>query len=90
MLDIQEEKLQQIEYSNPLSCYDHKILEDMAEILAPYEEAAHFLQGQNCVTISYVILCMRGLEAHLVDMVPIQLQTSVFPETFTRKEDEKV
>ena len=57
-----------IEFSNPLLWYDRKILEDMAEILAPFEEATDFLQGQNCVTISYVIPCIRGLQSHLEEM----------------------
>ena len=68
VLAIPEEKYQVIEFSNPLSRYDRKILEDMAEILSPFEEATDFLQGQNCVTISYAIPCIRGLHAHLEEM----------------------
>ena len=39
-------------YSNKLSPYENKILDEMIEILTPFEVATNFTQGQNIVTSS--------------------------------------
>ena len=41
-----------------LSIYDRRILEDIVEILTPFETATQCIQGDKVVTSSMVILCM--------------------------------
>ena len=48
-----------------LNSYDRLILNDLIEILTPFEEATDATQGQNIVTGSFIIPCIRGLRASL-------------------------
>lgn len=67
LLRAPEEKLQQLDCPQ-LTKYDRNILGELSEILSPFETATHLLQGQNCVTASLVVPCVRGLKAQLQQM----------------------
>ena len=45
--------------------HERKILEDLVEILTPFQEATDFAQGENVITSSVVIPCIRGLHKSL-------------------------
>ena len=45
-----------------LSAYERNILEDVVEILTPFETATHCIQGDNVVTSSMVVPCVRVLK----------------------------
>ena len=55
ILKVQEEKLQSLDTQYELSTYDRKILQDVSEILSPFEAATNCIQGDNVVTGSMVI-----------------------------------
>ena len=59
---IPEEKLQSLD-THKLTAYDHKILEDVVEILTPFETATHCIQGDKVVTSSMVVPCVRVLKS---------------------------
>ena len=48
-----------------LTAHERNILEDLVEILTPFQEATDFTQGANVVTSSFVIPCIRGLRRSL-------------------------
>ena len=48
-----------------LTAHERNILEDLVEILTPFQEAMDFTQGANVVTSSFVIPCIRGLRRSL-------------------------
>ena len=64
LLSIPTDKLQQLECQQ-LNSYERAILQDLVEILSPFKEATDATQGQNIVTASFVISCIRGLRASL-------------------------
>ena len=45
--------------------HERKILEDLVEILTPFQKATDFAQGENVITSSVVIPCIRGLRKSL-------------------------
>jgi hypothetical protein len=51
-----------------LSAYEIKVCQEILEILAPFETATDQCQGQNIVTDSLVIPCIRGLKAEIEEM----------------------
>uniref|UniRef100_A0A1X7V2H5 HAT C-terminal dimerisation domain-containing protein n=1 Tax=Amphimedon queenslandica TaxID=400682 RepID=A0A1X7V2H5_AMPQE len=65
ILSVPAEKLQQIDCQQQLTTYDSGILRDLVEILTLFEEATDATQGQNVVTASFIIPCIRGLRASL-------------------------
>ena len=62
ILRIPEEKLQSLD-THKLTAYDRKILEDVVEILTPFETATHCIQGDKVVTSSMVVPCVRVLKS---------------------------
>ena len=48
-----------------LSAYELKVIEELCDILLPFEEATDIVQGENIVTASKVIICVRGLRHQL-------------------------
>ena len=59
-----------------LNSYDRLILNDLSEILTPFEEATDATQGQNIVTGSFIIPCIRGLRASL-NSLTLKYQSSM-------------
>lgn len=67
VLRVPHEKLADLN-TVTLTQHDRNILKDLIVILAPFEEATNSVQGQNIVTSSMVVPCVRGLKLHLRDM----------------------
>jgi hypothetical protein len=65
ILRVPEEKLRSLDTTYQLTTYDRKILSDLVNILTPFQEATDLSQGQNIVTSSLVIPCIRGLQKAL-------------------------
>ena len=68
LLSIPSEKLQQLDCQQ-LTTYERGTLEDLVDILTPFEEATDFTQGQNVVTASFIIPCIKGLRASLNSLI---------------------
>ena len=64
ILRVSEDKLRLLDTAH-LTAHERKILEDLVEILSPFQEATDFTQGANIVTSSFVIPCIRGLKKSL-------------------------
>ena len=64
LMCVPVEKLQLLDCQQ-LNSYDSLILNDLIEMLMPFEEATDATQGQNIVTVSFIIPCIRGLRASL-------------------------
>ena len=64
LLNVPVEKLQFLDCQQ-LNSYERVILNDLIEILTPFEEATDAIREQNIVTGSFVIPCIRGLQAAL-------------------------
>jgi len=67
ILRIPEAKLQELDCPQ-LNRYERNILDELSEILTPFETATNLLQGQNSVTASLVVPCVRGTTAQLQKM----------------------
>ncbi|KAK2157685.1 hypothetical protein LSH36_186g00054 [Paralvinella palmiformis] len=65
LLPVPEAKLQLVPTCQQLSAYEGNILEKLIAILTPFGEATDFAQGQNSVTVSFVIPCICGLRSSL-------------------------
>ena len=64
ILRIPEEKLNSLDTSH-LTTYKRKILEDIIEILTPFEMATQCVQGEKVVTSSMIIPCVRVLKTKM-------------------------
>ena len=65
ILRVSEDKLKSLDVPH-LTPYDRNILQDiMVTILSPFQEATDLTQGQNIVTASFAIPCIRGLRKSL-------------------------
>ena len=67
ILRVPEDKLHQVDVVQ-LTTYERNILEDLVEILSPFQEATDLTQGQNLVTSSFVLPCIRGLRKSLLSL----------------------
>ena len=65
VIQIPDDIMDDIDYSNKPSAHEMKLLHDSCEILRPFEEATNLTQGQNVVTASEVIICVRSLREQL-------------------------
>lgn len=84
ILRVPEDKLKSIDGVPRLTAYERKTLQDMVEILQPFQEATNLVQGENVVTASVVIPCLHGLRQALDSLsttynsrMLIALQTSL-------------
>ena len=64
ILSIPEDKLLQLDTVR-LTTYERNMLQDLVEILTPFQEATDFTQGENVVTASFVLPCIVGLRKSL-------------------------
>ena len=62
VLRISKEKLDSLD-THKLTVYDRKTLEDLIEILTPFETATQCVQGDQVVTSSMIIPCVRVLKS---------------------------
>lgn len=51
--------------SHKLTQYDRKVLQDLDEILTPFETAMQCIQGDEVVTSSMIVPCIRVLKASI-------------------------
>lgn len=75
LMRVPVEKLQLLDCQQ-LNSYDRLLLNDLIEILTPFEEATDATQGQNIVTGSFIIPCIRGLRASL-NSLTLKYQSSM-------------
>ena len=68
ILRIPQEKLDELDTSYQLSHHDRILLTEPCEILAPFEAATDYTQGDKVVTASLVIPSVRGLKSQLEDL----------------------
>ena len=61
ILRVSDEKLASLD-TQTLTVCDRKVLEDLVEILTPFETATHCVQGDNIVTSSMIVPCVKVLE----------------------------
>ena len=79
LMNIPLEKLSYLKTKQYLTTYDRKILQDLIEILTPFEKATLLIQGEKNVTGSLVIPCIRVLKATL-DELSKQYNSTFFPD----------
>ena len=65
LLNIDPAKLDQLDCPVKLSKYELNLIKEITDILTPFEVATLECQGENVVTSSKVIPCIRGLKAEL-------------------------
>ena len=65
ILRIPPEKLQEIDKVPMISNHERKLMNDIIEILAPFEEATDFAQTELVPSAGYVVPCVRGLQHEL-------------------------
>ena len=68
ILRIPEDKLDSLGTVHKLTAYDRKLLEDLIEILMPFESATHCIQGNKVVTSSMIVPCIRVLKASMTKL----------------------
>ena len=61
VLAIPPEKLDKLDCTK-LTLYKRKTLQEIVEMLTPFESATHFTQGENMVTSSLVVPCVKGMK----------------------------
>ena len=54
--------------SHKLTQYDRKVLQDLDEILTPFETATQCIQGDKIVTSSMIVPCIRVLKASMAKL----------------------
>ena len=62
ILSIPPEKLEEIDKAPTLSTHKRKLINDIIEILGPFEEATDFAQTELVPSAGYVVPCVRGLK----------------------------
>lgn len=68
ILRIPQAKLDSLETNHKLTTYDRKSLEDLVDILTPFETATHCVQGSYVVTRSMVVPCVKVLKKTFEDL----------------------
>ena len=68
ILRIPSEALDRVNFAGKLSSYELKVINELCEILQPFEEATDQVQGNKVVTSSLVIVCVRGLRDQLHEL----------------------
>ena len=65
---ISDESWDKLAYTDKLTRYDTNLIDELIDILTPFETATMLTQGQNQVTSSIVLPCIRGLKAAMADL----------------------
>ena len=68
ILAIDPKKLDELQDAPKITLYERNVLNDIIEILTPFEEATDFSQVQNHPSAGYVIPCIRGLHHQLSNL----------------------
>ncbi|XP_071791964.1 E3 SUMO-protein ligase ZBED1-like [Asterias amurensis] len=61
-------RLEMVDYPHKLSDSEMQVIGEIIDILSPFEAATDQCRGQNVVTASLVIPCIRGLREELKDL----------------------
>ena len=69
VLAVSDSVLSQVENAPKLTTHENNLLQDMVEILTPFEEATEFVQVGCVPSAGYVLPCIRGLNYHIENMV---------------------
>ena len=69
MLAVSDSVLSQVENAPKLTAHEKNLLQDMVDILTPFEEATEFVQVGCVPSAGYVLPCIRGLNHHIENMV---------------------
>ena len=64
VLAISPEKFDKLDCTK-LTLYERKTLQEVVDMLTPFESATHFTQGENMVTSSLVVPCVKGMKKKL-------------------------
>ena len=68
LLKVKETTLEKVNFTPKPTKYELKLIEELCEILLPFETATMETQGQNKVTASLIIPCIRGLRAEMCEL----------------------
>lgn len=69
VLSVPENKLAELGEAPKLTLHERNILQDIVEILTPFEEATDFVQISCVPSAGYVLPCVRGLKHNVQGMV---------------------
>ncbi|XP_011408936.1 PREDICTED: zinc finger BED domain-containing protein 1-like, partial [Amphimedon queenslandica] len=69
ILKVPDSKLAELEDAPILTAHDRNILNDMVEILTPFEEATDTVQISCIPSAGYILPCVRGLDHHMKGMI---------------------
>ena len=61
ILRVPEDIIEQLDYSGKPTKYERKVMQEVCDILQPFEEATDRVQGDKVVTASLFIVMIRGL-----------------------------
>ena len=61
VIGVPQTTMDKLNLHTKLSPYDMNLIKEVCEILLPSEEATDKVQGNNIVTASMVLICVRGL-----------------------------
>ena len=85
ILRIPEDKLDSLGTAHKLTAYDRKLLEDLIEILMPFESATHCIQGNKAVTSSMIVPCIQVLKASMTKLSP-KFSNSASTKSFSERQ----
>ena len=57
--------MQRLNYAGKLSVNEIMVIKDLVEVLTPFKWATDLTQGQNVVTVSYILPVVRGLKVQM-------------------------
>ena len=57
--------MQRLNYAGKLSVYEIMVIKDLVEVLMPFKWATDLTQGQNVVTVSYILPVVQGLKVQM-------------------------
>ena len=69
VLAVSDSVLSRVENVPKLTTHEKNLLQDMVDILTPFEEATEFVQVGCVPSAGYVLPCIRGLYHHIENMV---------------------
>ena len=69
VLAVSDSVLSQLENAPKLTTHEKNLLQDIVEILTPFEEATEFVQVGCVPSAGYVLPCIRGSYHHIENMV---------------------
>ncbi len=68
IIQVPSEVMDKLNFHGKLGAYEIRLITEICEILLPFEEATDEVQGDNIVTSSKVIICVRGLRQELATL----------------------